>query len=441
MDTIFALSSAPGRAGVAVIRISGQESFAAARRLSGKRLPSPRRAVLRRLRDPQTKDDLDQAIVIVFPAPHSFTGEDVVEFHLHGGRAVLRAVMDSLAASDGLRPAEPGEFTRRAFENGKLDLTAAEGLADLVSADTEAQRVQALRQLGGNLGALYESWRQELLRSLAHIEAYIDFPDEELPPGLVGETRANLLRIRDEISGHLHDGRRGERLRDGVSVAILGPPNVGKSSLINVLAGRDAAIVSAQAGTTRDVIEVHLDLSGYPVVVADTAGLRMAADDVESEGVRRALARGADADIRILLFDATVLPEIDATTAALVDDNALVAVNKVDLAPVGSLSIGGQSALAISADSGAGIDRLLAKLTEAVIERAGIRADPALTRARHRRALEECAEALDRAVAANAIELLAEDLRLATRAVGRITGRVDVEDLLDIVFREFCIGK
>ena len=442
MDTIFALSSAPGRAGVALVRISGPAAFAAVSALTGKSAPAARRAVLRRLRDPQSGVELDQAIVVAFPAPHSFTGEDVVELHLHGGRAVLRAVVGALAAQSGLRPAEAGEFTRRAFENGRLDLTAAEGLADLVGADTEAQRIQALRQLGGELGTLYDGWRASLLRSLAHIEAHIDFPEEELPAGLVAQTQVELVRLQRELAAHLNDQRRGERLRDGVSVAILGAPNVGKSSLINKLAGREAAIVSAHAGTTRDVIEVHLDLAGYPVVVADTAGLRSASDEVESEGVRRALDRAERADIRILMFDATALPAVDAATVALANDAAMVVINKVDLvAPGRGVTVGGKTAFAVSARSGDGIEELVSALTAGVVEMVGIRAEPVLTRARHRHALEECRQALERAAAAEAVELLAEDLRLAVRAIGRITGRVDVEDLLDIVFREFCIGK
>src|SRR5215813_13801 len=391
MDTIYALSSAPGRAGVAVVRISGPQAFAAVRALTGKPPPGARRAVLRRLCDPQSGVELDRAIVVAFPAPHSFTGEDVVELHLHGGRAVLRVVVGALAAQSGLRPAEAGEFTRRAFENGRLDLTAAEGLADLVGADTEAQRIQALRQLGGALSTLYDAWRESLLRSLAHIEAHIDFPEEDLPAGLVAQTQAELVRLHGELAAHLNDQRRGERLRDGVSVAILGAPNVGKSSLINTLAGRDAAIVSAQAGTTRDVVEVHLDLAGYPVIMADTAGLRNASDEVESEGVRRALARAESADIRILMFDATALHAVDAATAALVNDTALVVINKVDLVAAGrDMTLGGKAAFAVSARSGGGIEELVGALTAAVVAQVGIRAEPVLTRARHRHALEEC---------------------------------------------------
>jgi tRNA modification GTPase len=442
MDTIYALSSASGRAGVAVIRLSGPGAVAALRRMVVGELPPPREAGLRRLRHPETGVALDRGLVLIFPAPRSFTGEDVAEFHVHGGRAVVRSILEALASCAGLRPAEPGEFSRRAFEHGKLDLTAAEGLADLVNAETEAQRRQALRQLQGELGALYEGWRQELMRALAHIEAHIDFPDEGLPSDLAERTKATVAGVSAEIARHLQDRHRGERLRDGLSVVILGPPNVGKSSLINALAGRPAAIVAATAGTTRDVIEVQLDLGGYPVMLADTAGLRAARDEIESEGIRRARARAGQADIKILMVDATepqvVVPEL----ADLADDDTLFAVNKCDLLdhdPEAQLC--GRPTFAISARTGAGLDRLLAFLTEAVIERAGLSETPALTRERHRLALEECSQGLARAFAAPAIELLAEDLRLAVRAIGRITGRVDVEDLLDIVFRDFCIGK
>jgi tRNA modification GTPase len=354
----------------------------------------------------------------------------------------VRSVLEALASCDGLRPAEPGEFTRRAFEHGKLDLTAAEGLADLVNAETEAQRRQALRQLRGDLGVLYDGWRQVLVRALAHIEAYIDFPDEDLPPSLAEETRSTLSAVAAEIAGHLLDKRRGERLRDGISVVILGPPNVGKSSLLNALAGRPAAIVAATAGTTRDVIEVQLDLTGYPVTVADTAGLRASADEIEAEGVRRAKARAGEADIKILMIDATHYQDIDPELANLADDDALFAINKCDLLERQPKDVlRGRPTFAISARTGAGVDSLLAALTEAVVERAGLSESPLLTRERHRLALDECLECLGRSMAAPALELLAEDLRLAVRAVGRITGRVDVEDLLDIIFREFCIGK
>jgi tRNA modification GTPase len=442
MDTIYALSSAAGRAGVAVIRLSGPNALAALRRIVVGKPLAPREARLRQLRHPLTGVALDRGVVLTFPAPRSFTGEDVVEFHIHGGRAVVRALLEALASCEGLRPAEPGEFTRRAFEHGKIDLTAAEGLADLVNAETDAQRRQALRQLAGDLGALYDGWRQQLMRALAHIEAYIDFPDEDLPWDLAEQTRSTLSAVAAEIAGHLQDRRRGERLRDGISVVILGPPNVGKSCLLNALAGRPAAIVAAKAGTTRDVVEVQLDLAGYPVTVADTAGLRDATDEVESEGVRRAKARAGEADIKLLMVDALDYQHIVPELTALADDDALFAINKCDLLdhpPQAVLC--GRPTFAISARTGAGLDTLLAALTEAVVERAGFSESPALTRERHRLALQECSACLTRALAAPALELLAEDLRLAVRAIGRITGRVDVEDLLDVIFREFCIGK
>jgi tRNA modification GTPase len=415
--------------------------LAALRSLAGD-LPPARRAVLRSLRDPRSGVELDRGLVLAFPAPHSFTGEDMAELHVHGGRALVRAVLEALAGCEGLRPAEPGEFTRRAFEHGKMDLTAAEGLADLVNAETEAQRRQALRQLRGELGDLYERWRQQLMTALARIEAHIDFPEEDLPSTLADQTRTVLSVTVGEIAAHLQDQRRGQRLRDGLSVAILGPPNVGKSSLLNALAGRPAAIVAAQAGTTRDVIEVRLDLGGYPVTVADTAGLRESEDAIEQEGVRRARASADNADLKILMVDARSYPNVDNALANLVDADTLFVVNKCDLVhPEGIGILAGRPALAVSALTGAGLSDLLAALTEAVIERAGLGENPMLTRERHRRALEECRDSLARALTADSVELLAEDLRLAVRAIGRITGRVDVEDLLDVIFREFCIGK
>jgi tRNA modification GTPase len=290
-ETIFALATAPGRAGVAVVRVSGPKTALVLKAFTGNDSFRPRVASLRTLRDPRNREALDDALVLWFPGPRSFTGEDVAELHLHGGRAVVAGVVEALGALPGLRVAEPGEFTRRAFENGKLDLTAAEGLADLVDAETSAQRRQALRQMEGALGRVYEGWRERLTRALAHIEADIDFPDEDLPTGVADAVRPVLDTLVAEIQAHLEDGRRGERLREGLHIAIVGAPNAGKSSLLNALARREAAIVSARAGTTRDVIEVHLDLGGFPVVLADTAGLREAASDeiagCEDRRVRR----------------------------------------------------------------------------------------------------------------------------------------------------------
>jgi tRNA modification GTPase len=386
-------------------------------------------------------------LALWFPAPHSFTGEDVVELHLHGGAAAIATaarVLGGLAGSDHkFRLAEPGEFSRRAFENGKMDLTEAEGLADLVDAETEAQRRQARRQMAGELGDLYERWRAALIGALAHFEAEIDFAEEDIPSDLHKRAVDEVRALAAEIAVHLNDKRRGEILRGGVSVAIVGPPNAGKSSLLNRLARREAAIVSATAGTTRDVIEIHLDLAGFPVVLADTAGLRLSADDIEQEGVRRAKARADEADLTLAVFDGAVWPARDAATEALIDADTICVVNKIDLvtAPIAPL-------IGVSAKTGIGLDALEAALAEAVRVRFQPTAAPALTRARHRDALIECQAAFgrflaaqDTALKAGTPELAAEDLRLAARALGRITGRVDVEEILGRIFAEFCIGK
>jgi tRNA modification GTPase len=475
-DTIYAPATAPGRAAIAIIRLSGPHAGAALKALAGA-LPPPRTARYVRLRDPDSGEGLDDGLALWFPGPRSATGEDVAELHLHGSRAVLFAVMAALRRR-GLRLAEPGEFTRRAFLNGKLDLTQAEAVADLAAAETEAQRRQALRQLDGALGTLYRGWGERLLRLLAHLEAAIDFPDEDLPPEIEIRVAAESAALADEIAAHLADGHRGERLRDGIAVAILGPPNAGKSSLLNQLARREVAITSPVAGTTRDVIEVAIDLAGYPVVLADTAGLRETADAIEREGLRRALARAKSAELRLFVFDAS-RPQDAEGAAAWPGPDTIVIANKVDLLTAGenpspalrervarpvrgepgegidngvaarpltpTLSpTGGEGvmsgALPVSALTGEGIPALIAALT-ARIAQIYDGAAPLLTRARHREALEEAAAALRRSLAAGLPELRAEDLRLAWRSLGHITGRVDVEDLLDVIFADFCLGK
>ncbi len=410
-------------------------------------LPPPRVALRRRIVDPQSREVFDDGLILWFPAPRSATGEDMAELHLHGSRAVLAAVMQALARL-GLRLAEPGEFTRRAFLNGKLDLLQAEAIADLAAAETEAQRRQAMRQLGGELGEVYRGWRDRLTRILAHLEAAIDFPDEDLPPEIEDRIIGETDRLLSEIEHHLADGHRGERLRDGIDVAILGPPNAGKSSLLNRIARRDVAITSPLPGTTRDVIEVAIDLAGYPVVLADTAGLRDSADAIEQEGKRRAIKRAGHAEIRLFVFDIAHPADAAGASAWPGADTILVA-NKIDLVPaadtdlpppalpVSALPV---SALPVSALTGEGIDRLLTLLGERVAQTYRIEA-PVLTRARHRQALEEAAASLRRSFSAALPELRAEDLRLALRSLGRITGAVDVEDLLDVIFRDFCIGK
>jgi tRNA modification GTPase len=434
-DTIYAPATAAGHAAIAIVRLSGPGAAAALKAVVG-HLPSPRTARHVRLRDPDSGEVLDDAIALWFPGPASVTGEDVAELQVHGSRAVLAAVMAALSRR-GLRLAEPGEFTRRAFQNGKLDLTQAEAVADLAAAETEAQRRQALRQLDGALGVLYRGWSERLLRLLAHLEAAIDFPDEDLPPEIEMRVAAETEDLAAGIARHLADGHRGERLRNGIAVAIVGPPNAGKSSLLNQLARREAAITSPYAGTTRDVIEVAIDLAGYPVVLADTAGLRDSADLVEQEGLRRALARAESAELRLFVFDAA-RPEDARGAASWPGRNTLVVANKIDLVPDrGGLPPG---ALPVSALTGEGIAGLVAALTSRVVENYHVAA-PLLTRARHREALETTADALQRSLDAALPELRAEDLRLAWRSLGRITGQVDVEDLLDVIFADFCLGK
>jgi tRNA modification GTPase len=398
--------------------------------------------VYRRLRDPLSGAELDDGLVLWFPAPASETGEDVAELQIHGGRATVAAVLEALAELPDLRIAEPGEFTRRAFFNGKLDLTAVEGLADLVNAETDAQRRQALRQLKGELGCLYDAWRTRLVRLLAYAEATIDFPDEVGETGGPSSLLHEILMLIREITQHLDDKSRGERLRGGLYVAIVGPPNVGKSSLLNALAKRDVAIVSEVAGTTRDVIEVHLDLAGYPVLLADTAGIRESSEAIEREGVRRALARAEEADLRLVMVDGTQWPAVPSEIDPVIDHRSILILNKVDLVkrPL-DMMLKGRPIMALSVVTGEGMGELVSKLEQEAVARMAVAETPTLTRLRHRQALERCVEALGRSTHARLPELAAEDLRLAARELGRITGRVDVEDLLDVIFHDFCIGK
>lgn len=376
---------------------------------------------------------IDDALVLWFPAPKSFTGEDVAELHLHGGPAVIDAALAACLALPGVRLARPGEFTRRAFEHAKLDLTEAEGLGDLIDAETEGQRLQALRQMEGALGRLYEGWRTQLIDAMALLEAAIDFPDEDLPADLAARVGPRISALEAEFRAHLVDGWRGERVRDGFRIAILGPPNAGKSSLLNALARREAAIVSDIPGTTRDVVEVRLVLGGFPVWLADTAGLREASDVIEAEGVRRALERAEAADLRLGLVEADAEP--DAALLAALKPGDILIRSKADL--------GAGEGVAISAKTGAGIAALEVLLTERVAKALSAQETPALTRTRHRALVEEAAAALIAAQAALALgpELGAEDLRRAADALGRLTGRIDVEHLLDQVFSSFCIGK
>jgi tRNA modification GTPase len=429
--TIFAIASGAGRAAIAVLRISGPSSAAVLRSLSG-RLPPPRHASLRRLHDARG-EVLDHALVLWLPAPASYTGEDSAELHLHGGRAVIEGVANALVAL-GVRPSEPGEFTRRAFLNGRMDLVEAEAVGDLVEAETSAQRAQALRQLDGALGEIYREWAERLRVLLAQQEALIDFPDEDLPPETEAAALAALAGLTHEIGVHLADGRRGERLREGLVFAVTGAPNVGKSSLVNALAERDVAIVAATPGTTRDPLEARVVLGGVPVTLIDTAGLRETPDAIEAEGVRRALVRAAAADLVLLVREAGGHGDGSETSPAIA--RTLLIDNKSDLG--GSVVPG---AIGISVRTGAGMDVLRARLAAEASGLTAAAGPPPLTRARHRAALQEAAACLTRAVDANLAELRAEDLRLALRALGRITGQVGVEDLLDTIFAHFCIGK
>jgi tRNA modification GTPase len=443
-DTIVALASGPGVAAVAVIRVSGPGTRDALEALCGG-VPPPRHAALRDIGPPR-RDKLDRGILLWFPAPASFTGEDMAELQLHGSRAVIRAVLDALLTLPHTRLAEPGEFARRAFENGKLDLTEVEGLADLVNAETEAQRRQALAQSEGALRHLYEGWRADLLGAQALMEAGLDFADEgDVATDVSVKAGAIVDRLLSSIARHLAD-HRGEHLRDGIRIVIAGPPNAGKSSLLNALAKRDVAIVSEEAGTTRDVIEVHLDLGGIPVILVDTAGIREARGKVEAEGISRALTRVEDADLVLWVVDATdpvwtAPPDIDARRCAAMSGvgTQIFVVNKIDLARVQ----GGPERIEISAKTGEGLDRLIAALEARAAELAETTAaSPLMTRARHRSELDAAQAALQRfGDAALSPELKAEELRIAANHLGRLMGRIDVEEVLGAIFADFCIGK
>lgn len=441
--TIFALATPPGRAGVAVVRVSGTGAGRVLDFMAGPK-PKPRVATPRFIRHPETGEKLDHGIALWFPAPKSFTGEDMAELHLHGGRAVVQAVISALCVMPGLRMAEPGEFARRAFEAGKLDLAEVEGLADLIDAETDGQRRQALVQASGALSDLYDGWRASLIEALGLIEAGLDFSDEgDIGAKTFADATSIIAVLAPAVRHHLEDGHRGEILRDGFRVALTGPPNAGKSSLLNALAQRDVAIVSEEAGTTRDVIEVRLDLAGLPVVVSDTAGFRETQGSIEREGIRRSQAAAEAADLVLWLTDArepeTVLPPEIAAVA----DRTLLVLNKVDLMPGGKAPPLPDDMVPLSVKSGAGLDDLIRRVTVIAQERIGHQGEPVLTQIRHRTLVEACAFALEAFLKGSTedVELRAEDLRRAADSLGRITGRIDVEDVLDHIFGRFCIGK
>ena len=451
-STIFALSSGHGKAGVAVIRVSGPAAADVLGRMAAP-CPKPRQAAFRRIVDPQSGELLDAALVLYFKTPSSETGEDIAELQLHGSPAVVRRVLQALGTIPGCRLAEPGEFARRAFLNAKIDLTAAEGLADLIDAETEAQRRQALAQAGGAFRKLCDVWRDALSEARALAEAAIDFSDEgDVAADALAKARESIRLVLADIERHLDDRHRGEIVRDGFRIVIAGPPNVGKSSLLNALARRDVAIVSPEPGTTRDVLEVHLDLGGYAVIVADTAGIRDAPGIVEQEGIRRAHERARNADLVLWMVDATApawLPPAELSAQAA---SVLPILNKVDCVADIRQAVSASRCddglalqpLAISAMTGAGLGDLLARLSTIIGQRLeGAAGEVLPTQARHRAALSDCMSALRRASAEPGIapELFAEELRLASDALGRITGKVDAETVLGLIFGRFCIGK
>ena len=443
-DTIFALATAPGRSGVAVMRISGPETDVVLQKLSNSRLPRPRRAVLRRLSD-LSNNDIDEALVLWFPRPHSFTGEDVAEFHIHGSTAVVEVLTAALFEL-GLRQAEPGEFTKRAFQNGKMDLTEAEGLADLIDASTAGQRHQALRQMKGGLRNVYEGWRSQILDALAFVEGEIDFPDEDdVPDALAQRASPGLKALASDLRAALDKSSRGERVRHGVDIAIIGAPNAGKSSIINRLAGRSAAIVSAEAGTTRDIVEVHMEMGALPVRVSDTAGLRETTNEIEAEGVRRALARAEDADIRVLVLDSRDQNIADARTNNILRAGDFIVINKTDLGEQlsGAPKNVSRETFFLSAETGEGFEGFVEGLEKAVISRFASTEQAGLTRARHRDCVEKAALAVERADENLSIapELSGSELRAALHAVQELAGETDIEAVLDRVFSSFCIGK
>lgn len=469
--TIFALSSGHGRCGVAVVRVSGPASLTALRTMAGLKHnpPPPRTALLRTITDPKTKEVLDRGLVLWFPGPHSFTGEDSAEFHIHGGPAVVSSVLQALGSVPGMRPAEAGEFTRRAFQAGKLGLTEVEGLGDLIHAETEAQRRQALRQMSGDLGRLYQDWSHRLKRCLAHVEAFIDFSEDELiEEGVLNQVDQSVSQLRSEIETHLRDERRGERLRAGVHVVIAGVTNAGKSSLLNSLCQRPAAIVSPIAGTTRDVVETALDVGGFPVVLSDTAGLRDSPDLVEREGVRRAKERVEQADLTLVVVDCAQLPSDKQTEALLKNhlssvistqesyrtDRCILVLNKLDLlteerrqrleADLNTLT-GLPTVCCISCHTNEGLQYFITQLHNRVKDLCGDpqSGGPSLTQARHRSHLQHCVSSLSQyhLYRYTDLALAAEGVRLALTSLGRITGRVGAEEILDIIFKDFCIGK
>ena len=442
--TIYALSSGPGISGIAVIRVSGKDTSEVIKQITGEDLPSPRVATLKKFNKIDTNELIDEGVIIWFPGPNSYTGEDLAEFHVHGSRAVVSALHSSISKIKNCRLAEPGEFTKIAFQNGKINLLKAESIADLVSSETEIQRKQAIKIMSGKSSDQFNSWREKLLKILSHIEAKIDFPDEDLPKDILSEIQKTSDQISSEIKKILDDQKVGERIREGFKIAIVGPINAGKSSLLNYLSKRDVAIVSEIAGTTRDVIETHLNLDGYPVVVSDTAGIRDSKNEIEKKGIKLALNRAEDADLKLVIIDAKNV-DFTGVLKDLVDENAILVVNKSDLLN-GKLNdkLKKYDHILISIKNNSNLDKLILKIKSKLENKFLSHGDILITRERHRQHLKQCLTHLKNFKNKNGSEEFdkaAEDLRLATRHLGMIVGKVDVEEILGSIFNDFCIGK
>ncbi|MDD7313996.1 MAG: tRNA uridine-5-carboxymethylaminomethyl(34) synthesis GTPase MnmE [bacterium] len=440
-QTIYALSTAYGKSGVAVIRISGDNALEAIKKMTGidSEKIKPRYAYLTDIKS-LSGDCLDKALVLYFKAPYSFTGEDSVEIQCHGSKAVISSVLENLSSLDNYRLAEPGEFSKRSFYHNKMDLTEAEGLADLIDAETSEQQKYALRQMSGCLKNLYESWRETLLKVMAHLEAYIDFPDEELPPNIIDDLQNTVFKVKKEIESHLSSSNVGERLRDGFRVVILGEPNAGKSSLLNKIADREAVIVSDIAGTTRDAIDIYLDIDGYPVIFTDTAGLRNTTETIEQKGIELAYERAKEADIVICLFDG--LKNIPQEFEKIDKNKKIYVANKVDkMTDSQKKSLTDKGFLLVSAKYNQGIETILKAISGKIKEKFEARSGVLVTRQRYREALKNTVNYLQNFNFNKEIELSAEDIRLACREIGKITGRIEVDEILDKIFGSFCIGK
>ena len=442
--TIYALSTGPGISGVAVIRVSGNNAAKVVKKITGKKLPPARMATLAKFNKNGGKELIDEGVVIWFPAPNSYTGEDLAEFHILGSRAVIIAMHSAISKLKSCRLAEPGEFTKRAFQNGKINLLKAESIADLISSETEIQRKQALRIMTGKSSDIFNSWRERLLKILSHIEAKIDFPDEDLPKNVINKIQKNSSTILGEIKKTLNDQKVGERIREGFKIAIIGPPNSGKSSLLNYLSKRDVAIVSEIAGTTRDVIETHLNLDGYPVIVSDTAGIRSSKNEIEKKGIKIALKKAEDADLRLVIVSSKNV-DFKGILSGLLAKNAILVVNKSDLIK-GKLNSKFKkfNHILISIKKDLNLNKLIAKIKTKLKNKFTMSEDILITRERHRQNLINCVHNLEKFQknkSAHNFDKAAEDLRLATRHLGMIVGKVDVEELLGSIFNDFCIGK